>query len=126
MIILDTSALIYWTLDQEKITTAARQAIEQSDHLLASSISIWEIAIRVKKNKLEIPLSVEEYTARLMKVDRLDFLAVDVPSWLASVALDWENRDPADRVIVATSTLHDCSLITSDRQIAKFYSKTIW
>lgn len=126
MIVLDTSALIYWTLDQDQLTTAARQAIEQAEQLLASSISVWEIAVKVKKDKLDIPLPVEEYTARLMTVNRLEFLAVDVPTWLASVALDWEHRDPADRVIVATSQLRDCPLVTSDRQIGKYYAKTVW
>jgi PIN domain nuclease of toxin-antitoxin system len=126
MVVLDTSAIIYWTLDQEKLSPAAAFAIEQAEKLLASSISVWEIAVKIKNNKLIIPLPIEEYAARLSKVDKLEFLDVDVPTWLASVALDWEHRDPADIVILATSKLLGLPLITSDRRISKYYTDTIW
>ena len=126
MVVLDTSAVIYWTLDQEKLSPNAAQAIERAEKLLASSISVWEIAVKVRNNKLIIPLPIEEYAERLSKVDKLEFLAVDVPTWLASVALEWEHRDPADRVIVATSKLLGFPLITSDRRIREYFPSAIW
>jgi PIN domain nuclease of toxin-antitoxin system len=46
--------------------------------------------------------------------------------WVVAASLDWQHRDPADRVIVATATLLKCPLITSDRVIADFYTSTIW
>ena len=57
MIVLDTSALLYWTLDPAQLSLKAAQAIEQADRIVISSISVWEIALKVKQQKLVIPLA---------------------------------------------------------------------
>ena len=126
MIVLDTSALIFWTLDQERLSQTAAQAISDADHIALSSISIWEIGIKVQKEKLCIPVSIQEFTDKLRQIDRLDILPVDVQTWLKNLALNWDHRDPADRTIVATASLHACPLVTSDSAIRAFYSQAIW
>lgn len=126
MIVLDTSALIFWTLDPQRLSPKAKQAIDQADRILISAISIWEIALKVKRQKLGIPLAVNEYVERLGLLGKLEILAVDVQTWLDNVDLSWDHRDPADRTIVALAARNHCSLITSDEIIAKFFAKTIW
>ncbi len=126
MIVLDTSALIFWTLDRARLSEAAAQAISNTDRIALSSISIWEIGIKVKRERLFIPVSIQEFTDKLETIDRVEILPVDVPTWLKNIALDWDHRDSADRTIVATASLHACPLVTSDSAIRAFYSQTIW
>jgi len=126
MIVLDTSALLYWTLDPAQLSLKAKQAIEQADRIVISSISVWEIALKVKQQKLILPLEMPEYVERLQRLEALEILAVDVQTWLDNLDLSWEHRDPADRTIVALATRFGCSLITSDRVIADYYQETIW
>ncbi|MDE0029948.1 MAG: type II toxin-antitoxin system VapC family toxin [Deltaproteobacteria bacterium] len=126
MIVLDTSALIFWTLDKERLSRAASWAIADADRILLSSISIWEIGLKVMKQRLFIPVSIQEFTEGLERIDRVDIRPVDVRTWIKNLELDWEHRDPADRTIVATASLHACPLVTSDAAIRSFYSHTIW
>jgi len=126
MIVLDTSALIFWTLDPQRLSPKAKQVIEQADRILISSISIWEIALKVKHQKLDIPLSMNEYVDRLRQLGSLEILAVDIQTWLDNVDLLWDHRDPADRTIVALAARNNCPLITSDEKIANFFAETIW
>lgn len=126
MIVLDTSALIFWTLDPQRLSPNAKQAIEQADRILISSISIWEIALKVKRQKLDIPLPVNEYVERLRQVGSLEIRAVDIQAWLDNIDLSWDHRDPADRTIVALAARNNCPLITSDEIIANFFARTIW
>jgi PIN domain nuclease of toxin-antitoxin system len=126
MIVLDTSALIYWTLDPTKLSLKASQAIEQAEKVIISSISVWEIALKVKGGRLAISLPIADYVARLNRIDALEILPVDVQDWLDNLALPWEHRDPADRTIVALAARLDCPLLTTDGIIAKFYPKTFW
>lgn len=126
MIVMDTSTLIFWTIDPLKLSGAARQAIDSADRLLVSSISIWEICLKVKQAKLEIRPAIDEYIERLAELDRLALEPVGVTTWVRSVNLDWEHRDPADRVIVATAMLYGCPLVTSDRIIRDFYADAVW
>ena len=125
-IVLDTSALIYWTLDPGKLTDSAQVAIENATEIIISSISIWEIGLKVKRKKLEIPLSIHAYVNKLNQLARLEIQPVTTEIWLENLALDWEHRDPADRTIVATAVLTGCPLVSSDREIRRFYKNTVW
>jgi len=126
MIVLDTSALLYWTLDPDKLSSDAEQAIENANRIVISSISVWEIALKLKRGKLVIPLTISEYVERLERLEALEILSVDVQTWLDNLELLWEHRDPADRTIVALATRSGCPLITSDRVIADYYQETVW
>lgn len=126
MIVLDTSALLYWTLDPAQLSPDAEQVIENADRIVISSISVWEIALKVKRGKLVIPLTIPEYVERLQRLEALEILSVDVQTWLDNLDLLWEHRDPADRTIVALATRFGCPLITSDRVIGNYYKETVW
>ena len=126
MIVLDTSALVFWTLNRDRLSRTAAQAISDADRIALSSISIWEIGIKVKKEQLSIPISIQEFTDKLEQIDRLDILPVDIQTWIKNLELDWDHRDPADRTIVATASLHACPLVTSDSAIRAFYSQAVW
>jgi PIN domain nuclease of toxin-antitoxin system len=125
-IVLDTSALIYWTLDQARLTPRATESLAQAMEIVVSAISIWEIGLKAKQGKLELPLSVHAYVDRLHRLERVTLEAVTVTVWLENLALAWEHKDPADRTIVATAVLAGCPLITSDRAIRDFYPQAIW
>lgn len=126
MIVLDTSALLYWTLDPAQLSPNAEQAIDQAERILISSISVWEIALKVKRGKLKIPLTISDYVERLHRLYGLEILPVDVQTWLDNLDLPWDHRDPTDRTIVALAVRSGCPLITSDSVIAEYYPKTIW
>jgi len=126
MVVLDTSGLIYWTLDPGHLTPAAARAIDSANRILISAISIWEIGIKVKKGRLEIPLELKDYVKRLKTVDKIEIVAVDENMWIANLELDWSHRDPADRTIVATAQWFACPLVTSDAMILAYYPQAIW
>jgi PIN domain nuclease of toxin-antitoxin system len=126
VVVLDTSALVYWTLDPHRLSQNAAEAIAAADAILVSSISIWELAIKVRRGRLTIPTTIRSYTDALKRAERVDIVAVDEGCWIDSVELDWGHRDPADRTIVALAARHRCPLITSDRQMRQFYERAVW
>jgi PIN domain nuclease of toxin-antitoxin system len=129
MIALDTHALLWWALDPERLSDAARSSLSEMEKNggYASAISIWEIAIKGKRAKLELPISVDEFVRRIEKSAVVEIVAVDTATWLRSVALPWANRDPADRVIVATALLRGVPLLTKDEAMHAFPDvRCIW
>jgi PIN domain nuclease of toxin-antitoxin system len=126
MIVLDTAVLLFWTLDPQRLTIKAKEAIETADRIIVSSISIWEIALKVKMGKLELPLPVLFYVDELQRLERLTILPVEVQHWLDNLAQEWDHCDPADRTIVALAKGFACPLVTSDQVIRDFYLKSIW
>jgi len=126
MVVLDTCALIFLTIDREKLSSNAALHIALADRVIISSISIWEIGLKHKKGKLKLPLSFQDYVDDVKRISSLEFHAVNVPIWVRNIELDWEHRDPADRTIVATAQLLGCELITSDKKILDFYPLAVW
>jgi PIN domain nuclease of toxin-antitoxin system len=126
MIVLDSSALLYWVFAPDTLSTRASQAINEASQIIISSISIWEIGLKVKRGKLEIPLPIEVFVAKLIETDRVQIEPVTEATWLKNLDLAWDHKDPADRTIVATASMLNCPLVTSDQEIRSFYSQAVW
>lgn len=129
MIVLDTHALLWWALDPEKLSDAARTLLAQMERHggYASAISIWEIAIKVKHGKLDLPLTLDEFVRRIERGAVVELLAVDTATWLRSASLAWPHRDPADRVIVATALGRGVPLLTKDAAMHDFADiRCVW
>ena len=126
ILLLDTSALIWWTLDPDRLSATAAQAVSDASQIAISAVSIWEIGTKVQKKQLIMPISVSEYTDRLEQIDRFEILPVCARTLIRSVELDWARYDTAGRVIVATAVLNACPIVTSDPALRAFYSQTIW
>lgn len=125
-VLLDTSALLYWTLDPGRLSYPARQAVEDASMRMALSVSLWEIALKASRARLELPLELDEYVARLETVEGLEFLPLDVETAVRSARLEWDHRDPVDRWIVAHAQRLNVPLLTSDATIRAFTTLALW
>lgn len=125
-IALDTGALIYWSLDPDRLSAAAADALAAAEQKIVSSISLWELGQKIKRRELSLPLRLNDYVDRLQCVGDLHIVPVDEKCWLRSLVLDWDHSDMADRTIVATAMLHACDLVSSDEHLRAFYSRAIW
>jgi PIN domain nuclease of toxin-antitoxin system len=132
LIVLDTHVLVWWISGQNKLLSAnARHAIEKEaagGEIIVSSISAWEIAMLVSRQRLVLSMDVTEWLAVIGEVEALSFVAVDNEIAVRSTELPGEiHRDPADRIIVATSRKFAAPVVTADSRIRDYqYVKTIW
>lgn len=126
LILLDTCTLLWQAFEPAALSERARETIQQAKQVAISSITIWEIGIKVKKNRLSIPIPVDSLVGAMKESLALEVIPVEDRHWLGSLALEWDHQDPADRVIVATATLDDLPLVTEDRLIRAYYSQAVW
>jgi PIN domain nuclease of toxin-antitoxin system len=128
-IVLDTCALLWWSLDPDEFSPKAKAAIarmEREKDGITPAIAIWEIAIKVKSKKLDLGTPLDIYLKRLKQSDVVKIIAVDEDVFVTSVNLEWSHRDPVDRIMIALAMDRNCSIITRDKEIRKFYDNTIW
>ena len=128
-VVLDTCALIWWSLDPDLLSLPAKTLCDQMEFQkngLVASISLWEIALKVKKGKLDIGVDMNTYVETLQRSEVIQIVPIDTSLWVDSVNLDWEHRDPADRVVVALAQKYQAKLITKDNVIRDFYALTVW
>ena len=132
MIVLDTHVLVWWVNGGRELTTPAKQAIKQelsdTGEILISSITAWEIALLVDKERLSLTMNIDDWFVVVGKIEGVHFVPLDNDLAIQSVTLPGEfHKDPADRMITALARRHSIPLITADTKIRGYrHVKTIW
>jgi len=131
LIVLDTHTWVWYVASPERLSVSAKERIDSEAREIQvhiSSISCWELALLVKKGRLELTLEVEEWIARSEALPFLRFVPVDNRIAVLSNHLPGEfHEDPADRIITATALTMGAALITKDRKIQDYpHVETLW
>ena len=131
MIVLDTHALVWWVTGDAELSANARAAIKKElngGEIIVSSISAWEIAMLVAREKLVLTVDVDAWLAAVAEIEVVRFVPVDNEIAVKSVSLPGEfHKDPADRMIVATARVLAVPLVTKDEKMRAYpHVKTIW
>jgi len=129
VILLDTHALLWWTLDPDKLSRRARAQCRKMEERggFISSISIWELGIKIKNGQLEIGMTIEDFAANVEATGIIAIIPVDTRIWLRNLSLAWDNRDPADRTIAATALMQNIPILTKDKRLrSAHFLRTIW
>ena len=118
MILMDTCAILWDALEPQQITPYALEAINKADThnaLIISDISIWEISILIKKGRIEVSASPANFINLFLQSRNVSIISISPEIAELSVNFGRElNNDPADRIIAATSIVHNARLITAD------------
>ena len=131
MILLDTHAWVWWLSQPDRLSKAARQAIQ---HNLAagivgiSSFSVWELALLVQRRRVQLSIDLLDWIAETEAIQGVTFHPVSNSIALQSVNLPGAfHPDPADRILVATARHLHATMITGDAKIRDYpHVKTLW
>ncbi len=124
MIVLDTHALYWMSLNDARIGRSARLCIDlawQENQLAVSAASFWELTMLLAKKRIQMPTEVGPWRQGLLN-DGLVEIPIDGEIAVHSQSIQDFHKDPADRFIVATC-LKGHSLVTSDRKILAWSGK---
>lgn len=126
-LLLDTCALL--ALAEGALPRVSAEALVGADVAEISAVVPWELAIKVKSGKLELPDPPLQWVAKLAARHRL-FLkkdGLDAALLCAAADLPLIHRDPFDRVLVAMALRDRSILMTSDDTIPGYPGiVTIW
>jgi PIN domain nuclease of toxin-antitoxin system len=124
MVILDTCCLIELCQKEPKISNKCRAQIEEGAIIL--SISFAEIACKVQFGKLTMNLSPRDLYQEYRSIPSIAIIETSAEDWFDSIELDWDHKDPADRLIVAYAQRNKSPIVTTDKRIKKFYKNVLW
>jgi PIN domain nuclease of toxin-antitoxin system len=129
VIVLDTHAWLWWLAAPERLSGAARQAIDQAPSIGVSTLSAWEIATLVARGRMSLDRDVSLWVRQGLAGARVESLAPSAEVAVAAGLLDARSfpGDPVDRLIYATARSAGATLITRDEAIRAFDSaSTLW
>ncbi len=125
--VIDTAVWIWSASNPAKLSPRAAAALAEPAVIVGlCAISLWEIAKKVEKGKLQLDRPVLEWIQAALP-DSVQVLPITPEIAVASTKLKNFHNDPADQLIVATAQIHRLTLITSDAPIrGGAWVKTLW
>ena len=116
-ILLDTNLLLWALVEPELLPSEALEIVEAAENnVFVSSISIWEIGIKVQVGKLPAIQGLLGGIAS-QSIEIRNFTADDA---MAVSKLASHHRDPFDRALVAQARVGGMKLLTSDRRLLDY------
>lgn len=119
--LLDTHVLLYWFSTGARLSSRQRRILHAADpeqSLWVSDISLWEIATLYELGRIELRRPLREWLEAAVApplVRRVGISPV-IASEVAALPPSFP-RDPADRIIVASTRVLNATLLTQDRRI---------
>ena len=125
-VLLDTHALIWWDADPKSLSAAARSIIDDlANEVLASVVSIWEMAIKSQSGRLTLRVPLAE-VVRQSTASSMTLIPVQLGHVLAVEKLPPIHRDPFDRPFIAQASVEGATLVTTDATIQRYPIPTVW
>lgn len=118
IIVVDTHAVVWWSIQPELLSKRAAAAFSGADVIGVPAIVFWELALLVRKGKLDLGRPVIDWAERVCSIPRVEPLPLTAAIAINADALEM-HPDPADRLIVATALAHKARLLTKDKLIRK-------
>jgi len=131
MIVVDTHIIIWNALKPEMLSEKAEKAISaanNSDGIIFSEISLWEIAMLMHKKRLNMDIEYLEFIKLILESNK--YVLIGITPEIAELSTDLfsdNNKDPADRIIASTSIIENAKLVTADKKLRQSRKvATIW
>jgi PIN domain nuclease of toxin-antitoxin system len=120
-LLLDTCAVLYSELKPEKLGAKVRKALTAPDNeIYISAVTIGEIACLYGK-KIKLKKHWRIWMREALGENKWSVLPIDGDIIEEAYSLPEPfHRDPADRILVATSRLKQISLVTNDTLITSY------
>lgn len=119
-LLLDTHILLWAAYSPDKLSPEAVQLIsDESNDLVFSAASIWEIAIKAAQRRDDFDADPHVFRRELLE-NGYGELAITSAHAVATSGLPEIHRDPFDRILVAQARVEGITLLTSDQKVAAY------
>lgn len=123
-LLLDTRPLYWWLLGHDRLPARiARLIADPGNAVLASAVSFYELHDKTRLGKLP---GVLLNLSTVLQAAAIPILAISGEHATDAGRLDWDHRDPWDRILVAQARLEGCALISVDSAFDAAGIERIW
>jgi PIN domain nuclease of toxin-antitoxin system len=122
-LLLDTSSFIFACYNQQRLSPVAKAALTNPENIICvSAIVAFEVAIKQSINKLDA------FIDPVKAVQDQDFRWIPITAAVYPILRDLppHHRDPFDRLLIAQAIAEGFSLVSGDRNIARYAVSVMW
>jgi PIN domain nuclease of toxin-antitoxin system len=126
-LLLDSHTLI-WAVDEpSRLSTAATTAVQDpANALLLSAATVWEIAIKVGLNKLNLTLPFRQWMNQAIADLGVSLLPITVEYADVQASLPNHHRDPFDRLLIAQALTEAVCVVSLDPAFDAYGVTRLW
>lgn len=116
--LLDTHTFVWLLTEPERLPNSALSVLKDpSMPVLVSAASAMEVATKARLGKFQAAsVLVETWATHVASIGAAD-LPVSTRHALLAGQLQWDHRDPFDRLLAAQALLDNLTLVTGDAQL---------
>lgn len=120
-LVLDTHVFLWWFSDSKRLSRGQLRALARvnaDNPAHVSDISLWEIATLAQLGRIRLKMPLREWLDTALEPPWVELHAISpaVATEVAALPKGF-NRDPGDRIIVATARVLGAQLLTFDETI---------
>ncbi len=122
MILIDTHIFIWWIQGDSRLSESYKNLLKENEKtgIAVSIISFWEISKLIEKNRLSLPLPLDNWCKTSLEYPGIKLVNLDLDIIFTSHNLQNFHKDPADQLIAATSICKNIPLLTFDKKLIEY------
>jgi PIN domain nuclease of toxin-antitoxin system len=125
-LLIDTHILIWYIAGHPNLNKTMINLLEDPGNNLSISVaSLWEIAIKVGKGKLDLGIEFHELEAILNQLN-IQVLPIQFSDLNVHLTLPFHHTDPFDRIIISQSISQNLILVSADSAFKDYPIQNIW
>jgi PIN domain nuclease of toxin-antitoxin system len=125
--LLDTHSLLWFALDDPRLSGPARKCISDGDNdLFVSPATFWEIAIKIRLGKYAINEDFTGFFSRQMLQNSFTLLPIALEHAAIIATLPLHHRDPFDRLLIAQAMSERIPIVSADQILDLYSVPRIW
>ena len=125
--LVDTHTFLWDILADPRSSRKAKEMLSSdSDELVFSLVSLWEIAIKIKTGKQNSIGSSVAYIRDEMEAYGMELLPIRYDHILQLESLPHHHGDPFDRLLIAQALTESLPVLTGDKIFRTYGVKVLW
>ncbi|HEY5314593.1 MAG TPA: type II toxin-antitoxin system VapC family toxin [Pirellulales bacterium] len=126
-LLLDTHSFLWFILDNPRLSSAARNLVEEAaNEIHVSPASYWEIAIKIKLGKYALHQPYQQFVETQIAVNDFRIVPIEPKHTALLTTMPLHHKDPFDRLILAQALAEDIPIIGIDPQFDAYGVKRLW
>ena len=126
-LLLDTCTFLWIVSDDPRLSPMVRaQFSARENEVFLSPVSAWEISIKHRLKKLQLPCPPDEFVPVQPEAHGITELPLHEHAALFDARLPTHHRDPFDRMLICQALAEGAVLATPDPAIARYPVPIYW
>ena len=124
--LLNTHTVIWHATNDKRLSAKAIDIIESDHTLWLSYVSIWEMAIKVQRGRLELHAPLVVFIDNVVTKNEYRLLEIKREHLYPVASLPYHHKDPFDRLIIAQGMVEQATIVTEDPAFQNYEVRTMW